>query len=260
MENEFVNLSKNIEELGKIELNDASINLAIFNAMTRKCINERLDFLKNDLNANMKLYNVKPEKVRNQVEKILSGFEEELYKIVEQYKFRFNNIQLELQEIESNQKIALANFCTATKERNKVLKSNDIKLRENWIEYQNNANACIKKYNDYNELINECLIEFDICKKEFLEAMDKSLTISQEKGLAKTQSKIQIFINKIRFLFSGKSKFENNVIERRKKQIISIEISNEKLIEETQNKITNFTATMSMIRDNINHEFRLLVS
>lgn len=257
MENDLiVSLAKNIEELGNIELNDALINLAIFNKDIEDAISKRLEFLKNDFDSKRILYNVGANMFSKQKEEILGQYGALLNKVSENFVYRFHNIQLELQEIESNQKIALANFSKVISDKNKNHNLSNELLRK----YNKKARACLAKYNDYNELVNECLIEINICKKELNETLDKILTISQELELIQKQNKMQLFISKIRYIFNGRKKFENNIIKKRRNDISNIQDISEDITKETHNKTINFTATISAMRDRINQEFAIMVS
>lgn len=249
-------LSQDIQELGRIELNDATLNVAIFDKIIEENINNRIEFLKNYFESKKVLYGINSSKVDSQIEDIVNRYSVLLNKIAEQYRFRLNNVEIELQEIESNQKITLANFINAITDKIKLEKSNDL-TKENLIKCQKKVVACINKYNNYNELINECLIEINICKKEFVEVLDEILEISSEVAMVKKQTKIQMFINRIKFLFSGKTRFQENIISKKTNDLSNIESKDKSLIDDIEGKSVAFSAIILAMRENINRKFMI---
>ena len=255
MEKDLISeLSQDIQELGRIELNDATLNIAIFDKMVEENINNRIDFLKNYFDSKKAVYDINSNKMDDQIEDIINRYSVLLNKVAEHYKFRFNNIEIELQEIEANQKIALANFINIITDKIKLENSNKL-TRENLIKYQKKIVACINKFNNYNELIDECLIEINICKKEFIEAFDEILEISSEVAMVEKQTKIQMFINKLKFLFVGKARFQENIIRKKTDDLLNIE--NKLLIEDIEKKDVDFSSTILAMRENINRKFML---
>ena len=282
-----------IKELGEIEVIDQTLSLAIFLKKINNLIEEKMEKIENELNSKMSLYNVKNGKFESKKEEILKKYKLELNKVVEKYEDRYINIQLELQGINSNQKIVLANWQKILEEREEIIKNGEQKQyldRKKILEYkqentlssqefyecdrllkelinpmeniETKANACIEKFNNYNTLIDECLIEANICEKEAIDCIEDVVKYQFNDKLAQISlfTKINNFINKIVYRFSGSSKFEKEVINKMEADLEKIQRENNEIINNIEYKSCHFTVTILHMREKINEEFKLAIS
>ncbi len=286
-------LLENIRELGEIEVVDQSLSLAIFLKKTNNLIAEKLEKLENELNSKMILYNVKNGEYESRKEEILKKYQFELDKVLEKYEDRYINIQLELQGINANQKIAIANWQKILEEKEKIIKNGEQQRyidRKKELEYklentlksqefyecdkllkelinpienvEIRANNCIEKFNTYNTLLDECLIEANICEKEAIECLESVVRYQFNDKIAKIDffTKINSFINKIAYKFSGKTKFEKDVIKNIEADLERIQSENSEIIKDIEYKSCHFTATILKLREKINAEFKFAIS
>ena len=134
MENIEKKLMQVIEDFSNIEVLELEFKFAKFNQELKKIYDEKIKFIEDNLDNQIKFYGKNIEDCKSEKEKILSKYTIEFQKIYDQRKEQFLNIQAEIQEMQSNQKIALANFKKVIENKNAFLKS---KKR-------------ISKYNRYN--------------------------------------------------------------------------------------------------------------
>lgn len=288
-----INLIDAIKELGDLELIDSQLSMGIFIKKTNEFVSEKIQSIESELNQKMEFYNIKSSELDSKKIDIVQKYSEEYENISEKYQERFLNIQLELQNAQSNQKIALANWKKMIDEKDSLLKSETYKnyiSRKKTLEYnlENTLksdefykydkllkelvdpvdrivikeNACIEKFNNYNEIINECLIEMNICEKEAFEALNSVSTYlsSNKLALQKGINPISKFINKLLFKFSGAKKFQTEVINKFETDLQKIESENDNVIKEIENKNYEFVSTIVVMRDNINEKFKLAIS
>lgn len=247
-----------INQLGQIETIDTEITFAIFRSSTQKRMEEKVNELINKIKEQMITYGIENKEYEEQNEKIITKYKEVLKKMYTEYENSIISIQLEMQEAESNQKVAIAGFkkiADVKKENITMLQNNPAALQK----YIEKENACIKKFNDYNTILDECLIETEMCRKEFLKELDKINIITQEMQLVKKSSKFQEIIQKIKNVFNGKRYYEaflNNI----EQNILNLESINEPKIKEVSNQNVKFIATIIVMRKKINNSFKLAVS
>lgn len=247
-----------INQLGQIETIDTEITFAIFRSSTQKKMEEKVNELINKIKEQMITYGIDNKEYEEQNEKIISKYKETLKKMYTEYENSIISIQLEMQEAEINQKIAIAGFkkvADIKKENMAMLQNNPEALQK----YIDKENACIIKYNDNNTILDECLIETEMCRKEFIQELDRINIITEEMRLTKKSNKFQEIIQKIKNVFNGKKYYEtflNNIEEN----ILKLSNINEPKIKEVHNQNVKFIATIIVMRNKINKNFKLAVS
>ena len=288
-----VKLLESIKELSDLELIDEQLCLGIFLKKADNLISEKMQKIEVELDSKMDLYSSRTSENENKKREIIERYKTEFNRVLEKYEDRFINIQLELQGIQSNQKIALANWRKVLDEKDNLLASNvyqEYIERKQSLEYkmenamksdeyyecdrllkelkdpiekvESKADACIEKFNNYNELINECLIEANICEKEALESLEKVIKYNFNDKLAKNSpfTKITRFFNKIIFKFSGPSKFKKEVISKMEFDLSNIQNENTEIVKVIEEKNCNFVATILIMREKINEQFKVAIS
>lgn len=247
-----------INQLGQIETIDTEITFAIFRSSTQKRIEEKVNELTNKIKEQMITYGIEAKEFEEQNEKIISSYKEALKKMYTEYENSIISIQLEMQEAESNQKVAIAGFkkiADIKKENQVALQSNPNALQK----YIEKENACITKFNDYNTILDECLIETEMCRKEFLQELDKINIITQEMQLVRKSIKFQEIIQKIKNVFNGK-KYYQTFLSKIEQNISILENENEPKIKEVNKQNVKFIAAIIVMRKKINNSFKLAVS
>lgn len=247
-----------ISQLTGIETIDTEITFAIFRSSTQKKIEEKINELSSKIKEQMIIYGIDNKEYEEKNEKIIARYKEVFKKMYTEYENSIISIQLEMQEAESNQKVAIAGFkkIADIKKEKQLILQNDQTALSKYIEKEN---ACIKKFNNYNTILDECLIETEMCRQEFLQELEKIKIITQEKQLMKKNSKFEEILQKIKNIFNGKKYYEN-FLAQTEQNISALENENEPKIKEVNKKNVKFIATIIVMRKKINSSFKLAVS
>ena len=267
-------LISEITDLSNAEVQYAQIMLAIFEHELNDSYQEKITLINQNIDSQMKAYGKNLENFREEKNKIIEQYNEQFQKVYDKRKEQFCNIEIEIQEMQGNQKIAIANFKKIVDNKKKIQNTQryidfingrntivDNQLREiiATIEsYDKKLNALVNRYNGYKELIEECEKKLDECmqssKKDF-ETIVKYRNSSM-KEVAK-QNFLSKFFSSILNKFSGKSKFEKDVIEKMENELKDVEKNNNELVDSIQNQTISIVATIQEIRDTLTSEFKL---
>lgn len=283
-------LMEKINELSQLEILEIELTFGIFKNILDEKINEKVECLNAELDSKNNLYNIKTKFIDDE-EDIINNYKNELKRIKEKFENRIVNISIEMHAAQNNQIMALANFKKISDEKKELINSDNyqniwkrkksleqaLKNARNIEEYNKykealqkiqdpldlynmSANSCIKKFNNYNNIINECLIEVEICKKEAIETLDSILNFEQKVDIIKKPNKINEFINRFKFMIGGKSKFHENVIDKMKNDMQQLKSDNEIRIKDINDKNIKFTAAILIMKRKINQENKMVSS
>ena len=193
MENIGTALLERIKELSNIELQEQLLRLAIFNNKVYSNYEEKIKIISNNFEEQLQYYG-KTDIFNDDKEKIIGRYNEEFQKIYDKRREQFINILIEIQEMQANQKIALANVESVYKSRDSIFESEEykeylenknkyeyiinitknssdiekyksklIKLRNPLDFYNNKLVALVDKYEKYDGLVFECEKKLDDC-------------------------------------------------------------------------------------------------
>lgn len=208
--NENVLWIEKLTELNDLEITKTKILTAIFMRTVQRVMDRKMQALEADFEEQAEFYGQDLEDYEDVYAEIRTKYEDQLIQIMNQYNKLFMNMQLELQEAECNQKIAITNF----------KKSSDIKSEAKGVskkelvkEYQKKMLACLQRKINYDVIIEECEKELSQCAHQAERKLnnlfgDKGSQISlREEGM------FTKFLNKIKNIFTGKTKFNTYCIE-----------------------------------------------
>ena len=99
-----------INELEEIESIDTKLTFAIFRSSAYSKIESMVNKLKQRIEEQMKASKISNDTYDAKNKEMIKKYEDELRKIYVEYENSIINVQLEMQEAESNQKIAIANL------------------------------------------------------------------------------------------------------------------------------------------------------
>ncbi len=248
MEDKLMKLIKKMTEIETVEL---EFLFAKFNKELQENYNEKISIIENNINSQIQYFGKKVEEYSNEKQNIIRRYADEFQKIYNKRKEQYYNIIIEIQEVQSNQKIALVNFLTTVKQMKKAPE----KLIDS---YDKKLVALVAKYDNYDAIIKECEKKLEECincsKDDFNKIMKyRSLSLTQE-------NKVNIiisFIKKILGKFFGKSKIQKEVIDKMGDELIDIEKNNNNIIEIINEQTIELIAKIEEARDQINLEFKL---
>lgn len=208
--NENVQWIEKLSELNDLEITKSKLLTAIFMKTVQRVMDRKMQALEANFEEQAEFYGQDLSDYQEIYDEIRAKYEEQLTQIINQYNQLFMNMQLELQEAECNQKIAITNF----------KKSSDIKTEAKGVskkqlvkEYQKKMLACLQKKDNYDVIIEECEKELTQCASQ---AERKLNSLFGDKGSQislKEEGMFAKFLNKIKNIFTGKTKFHTYCIE-----------------------------------------------
>ena len=245
-------LIKYIQELSEDELNEIQILYAKFNNSLMESYNEKIQSIESNIDSQIAYYGKKVEECKSEKEEILSKYTNEFQKIYDQRNLQYVNILSEIQEIQSNQKIALVNFEVIAK---KMKEDIDDELFDS---YDKKLEALVTKYDGYEAIISECKNKLQECIESAKDDFDNIVKYRNESLTVTAKSNFIIeFINKLLSKFLGKSKFKTQVVEKMNDELLDIEKENNETVEIINEQTINLISKIEEVRDQINLEFKV---
>lgn len=245
-----------IIELNTLELNKMKILSAIFLKTSNDIIEKKVEALQTNLEEQAEYYGQYLEDYNDVCDGIIKKYKEQLLQIVENYKMYFINMQIELQEAECNQKIAITNLKKCLEIKEKLIENQSEEFIE---EYNSKIDACMQKKINYDIIIKECENELNLCTSKMEQKInslfaDKSTQISlKEEGIFKK------IINKLANIFSGAKKFNTYVIEPINVELEMMEDKLPDITNNIKNEAIYFVAKMKQAKDETNAIFEAML-
>ncbi len=248
MESIGTRLIDQIKRLNELEVQRLEIQLAKFNKEINECYESKINLIEENIDNQIKYYGKNISSYTKEKNSILNRYKEEFQKNYDKRKEQFFNIIVEIQEMQANQKIALTNFKKIAEDK------------ENFMQNFKKLEALVNKYAGYNEIILECEAKLNDCilatKKDF-----EQITKYRNPSIAVIEKGnfITNIINKILNKFSGKSKFEKEVINKMEKELLEVEKNNILNLEIIDKQTINLVAKIEELREIMNSEFKFAV-
>ena len=284
MKNFGKELFDSIKELSDFEVQEKEVRFAMFNTILLNSYNEKIDKISDNFDSQTSYYGKKIEEYANEKDSILGKYDQEFQKIYDKRKEQYFNILNEIQEMQSNQKVALANIEMIYKVRKKIIDSGEYdnylhkmkkykhivstslvraefdkytklleRLKDPFEDTNKKMEALIDKYEKYDGLIDECEKKLEDCINAAEEDFN-TIVKFRNNELAKV-SKPNI-ISKIMIKIFGKKKYKKNVIDKMNSEIDSIEEDSNRILETINNQTIMIIAKIEEIRAKINFEFK----
>lgn len=291
MENIEKKLMQIIEGFSNIEVLEFEFEFARFNLELKKIYEEKIKFIEDNLDNQIKFYGKNIEDCKSEKEKILSKYTIEFQKIYNQRKEQFFNIQVEIQEMQSNQKIAIANFKTVIDNKKVFLKSSEYlkylkqkqeyqnvidttlksaefekytklleEMKDPFEEYSKKLEALVQRYDGYQILIEECEKKLMECLSETKKDFDRITKYRNESLAIKNNTNIIAkFITSLLNKIMRNSKFEKEVVQKMEKELLDIKENNNMIIETINSQTISLIAVIGNVREELNKEFKLAI-
>jgi len=234
-----------LSELNKLEITRTKILTAIFIKTVEENVDRKLQALEENFYKQAELCNQDLLDYHDICSEIMKKYQNQLNEVIEQYNEMFINLQMELQESECDQKIAIIDFKKSFNNNKANKYFNKYMKREN----NRKINACIQKKYNFDVVIEECEKELDKCTKIVKEELNnlfgdqlcKMLPHKEIKGVKAVGG----FFGKIKNIFVGKSKFNQYCIEPIN---LEIKVMEENLPDIKKNIYEQSIKTVSKIR------------
>ena len=235
-----VRLADEIKEVCEIEATKTQLESCLFSKKINDKINNGANSIEISLKSGAEVYGVNYNNYYDKIESIKSKYLIDANNLSKEYEFQFVNLQLELRELLSNQKIALVNA-------KKCLDLKKEQTDKNFSDaYNKEKEKYLGKFYLYNSLIKDCEFKIQNCMTETYSEIDNVINEMSEMQIAvDNENFFNKFINKITNIFSGKSKFESKLGEFEEK---ANSLSNDNIfkIERIKNN------TVSLVEDILN--------
>lgn len=292
MENLGTRLMTQIRDLSELEVQKLEIQIAKFNKEISSYYETKISTIEENIDSQIEYYGKNVSDHENEKNQILDKYKKEFQKIYDIRKEQFFNIQVEIQELQANQKIAFANFKKVADDRKAfeesskyseyILKRQELEniinstvnkeefeeysellanLKDPLETYTSKLEALVNKYAGYDEIILECEAKLTDCilsaKKDFDEIAKYRNT---NVAVLENGNFITNLINKILSRFAGKSKFEKDVIQKMESELVEVEKSNLEITNAINEQTIYLVAKIEELRDVINSEFNIAIN
>ncbi len=255
MENNAILMDK-LTKLNKLEIKKSKVLAVIFQKTTENMLDQKLQSLESNFKEQAEFYGQKLENYEDFYQNMIQKYKEQLLQMISSYKELYVNVYLELQEAECNQKIAITNLKKCSDIKQKLMEQANINKAE---EYHQKVKACLQKKNNYDLIINRCEKDLENCVVHFekqLNALfgDKSTQIS-----LKEEGAIQKMFQKIRNLWSGKTKFNSYVVEPINVELDMMDSKLPDIVNEIGQKTLTFVAKIKQAKSETNRIFEQMI-
>lgn len=215
-----------IKEISEIEMNEIELSFAIFQREMVELINYHLDSLRNDI------INAFEKPKEELVEEIINGYKDEFYRVEDKLEEQYINILVDLQEIQSNEKISIIN-CRKVLEKDIENEEKILSYVHRYIDYCNLENECYRMLNDCTSSANDLLnsvMKFEV----------KDLVPKEKTGILE---KIRRFLKKV--------KYEDEYIKSRKETIGNIKREVDTKVEFIKNTTVKNISKLTYYKEKI---------
>lgn len=236
LKSKFLEIEK---DLSQLETNELELMLAIFKKTVNNAVDVQTEILTNEFDNACAAYGKNPSDMVELRDELVGGYEKEFYRIKERLEEQYVNLIFELQEIQSNQKIAVTNFMKlASKD---YTSSEDMETIDMLIEKY--GNYCGLEEECYN-MMEECVIGVPYIIETVMKFEDKQIATKSNTGI------INKIITLIRGLFKA-NKFEINFAEVKRAKIVKIKENTDSVIEEIRDNTVNYIETLASYKNQI---------
>ena len=257
MENNLEKMLINkLKKLNEIEQNKSRVLTAIFIKTANELKNQKIKAMQDNILNQADFYNQDINKYDKFYNEVMNKYTNQLSQIINIYTELFINIQMELQEAECNQKIAITNVKKSIDMKNSLSESSPIEIIEN---YRKKIDACMQKKYNYDIIIENCEKELEQCSEKMIAHInllfgDKSSQVSlrNEEGFMK-------YINKFINRFTGANKFNTYVITPTNIEVETRDNNLPILSGEIKDKTIDFVAKIKQAKDETNKIFDKMI-
>ncbi len=243
-------LLEQIKNLSELEVLEMDILFAKFNKLLFECYEEKISYIQKNIDDQIIAFGKKIDDYTNEKNSIVTGYINEFQTIYNQRKEQYYNIIVEIQELQANQKIALANFVT-------FINKNSEEPLDN---YEKKLSALITKYDAYDAMVAECEKKLDDCITASIEDFNEIVKYRNSNlEVVKKQNPIINFFSKLLKKFTKKEKFEKEVIEKIKEELSNVEIKNSDMVNIIEQQTIDLIAKIEEVREQVNLEFKLAI-
>lgn len=239
-------------QLHELEIKKAKILVAIFTKTTKEIMDKKVRALQHNFEQQAEFYDQNLERYEDIYDQILLKYKKQLSQIIDKYNNLYINLQLELQEAECNQKIAITNLKKSFDIKQEISPQAGTKILE---AYHKKMTACMEKKLHYDIIIKACETEIEACSANMYDKINLLFSDKFSQVSLKEKSSFGKFMRKIRNKFTGAKKFNTYVIEP---LCVELEMMDNKLpdiMNHIKQDTLYFVAKMKQAKDETNKIF-----
>lgn len=283
-------LLKELTEMTKTEALELQVQYAIFNKKLKDSYEEKMNVIVKNFEEQAKFYGKKIEDCIDTKNSIISKYNAEFQKIYDIRKEQFYNVVAEIQEMQGNQKIAMANMMKINAQLEDLSDSEYYKeYIENKTKFEYMINTTLKKseFDKYTELLDNlknpsenyykilyALVDkydgyqsvISECEKKLVETTEAALldfeTIVKYRTVSIAVKKSNVFskfIQKILSIFGGKARFEKEVVKKMESEIADVEKTNNEIVEVVAEQTLSLVSIIEAARAEVNSAYNSAV-
>lgn len=224
-----------LNEIASTETMNSKVKAAIFVKKSETIMKEKVSYLYNLLQVEASSYGQKPEKQFDRVGTIIDKYRGKLDKAYSELYLQYLNIQKEIGEAKTSQKVSMINYQRVINESEKTSKT----YRE--------LKDKIKKQNDaYEEIINKCEKQFENIVDKFQEKINENFFIESNLKIKDENNVFSKIKNAILNFFNGSTRYKES-LERYEAKVDNIDI--DKIIKELREETIDFVTDILEIKD-----------
>lgn len=275
-------LSNTVKKLSDLEVNEVHLLVAIIKKKVDELINKNMKILENEFSINCERYNKHPESVINEKNEILQGYRKEFNRIASKFQEEYMNFAIQLQNIQSKQKIAIANMKKMANSKRKFIKTGEYSkflakienLEEkrdnclvkskfdkivNYLDnvkdpvdiYETKIDAYSEQYVRYCGLEEACIEEIKRSGVHVLKAINDVMQYDIGQLAVVNKKSIFSIFSKLFNRLSGTKRFEKKYLLKKKENIEKIKENTDKELSEIDKEIDNILAVLDACNSKI---------
>ena len=249
-------LINSLKELNQIEQNKSKIVTTIFLKTTKDIKKQKIKSLENSILSQAKFYNQDIDNYNEVYNDIVNKYTDQLSQIINIYSEFFINVQMELQEAECNQKIAITNLKKSIDAKKKLKKDTSLEEIES---YNKKIEACIQKKLNYDIIIESCESELQKCSDNMVKQINTYFSNKSGQLILKDDIGVKKIINKLVNKFTGSSKFNTYVIAPTNLEVETLNSKLPQLSGDIRDKTISFVAKIRQAKDDTNKIFEKMI-
>lgn len=246
-----------LTKLNELEMNKSKVLTAIFIKSTKEIMNKKVQSLEANFEEQAQYYDQNLEDYSDIYNQIIEKYKKQLFQIIEKYNTLFINMQLELQEAECNQKIAITNLKKSFDIKQEINNKAQSEIIE---EYKRKIKACFQKKINYDIIIEECEKELNNCAQNMEKLINNLFSDKSSQISLKEEGTFKKILNKIINKFTGASKFNTYVIEPINIELEMMDTKLPDIMEEIKNDTVNFVARIRQAKEETNEIFDNMIN
>ena len=228
-----------VKDLSQIETNELELMLAIFKKTLNSAVAPHVEILTNEFENACAAYGKNPDELGDLRDELVGGYEKEFYKIKERIEEQYVNLIFELQETQSNEKIAITNYMK--------MAGSDYTSSED----AEKMDALISRYGDYCGLEEECQKMLDECAASVPYLLETVMKFEGREVIVKSNSGLLESIKKLLSSIFKTNKFETNFVDVKRAKLAMVVDNTETVAEEIRDNTVNYIDTLASYKDQI---------